>query len=186
MKARALMLDKKLPRILCALLMVVICSAAVWAADDSQTADDKKPTFELKSIAFKDFDLSNKTAEVLASVVVKTAAGGFKLTDVKYQLKLNDQELAQGKCENDVEISASGETLLELPFTVDITAIPGVAWHTLTDSLTVRYELETEYTIPLFASLKHTQKTSFKGDLPLGEAFATLSNKLKEKLFGKP
>ena len=172
--------------VLCALILLMFCSIAIQAADDSKIAEDKKPTFELKGISFKGFDLSNKTADVVASVEVKNLSGGFKFTDVNYKLKLNDNEVAEGKYERELEIPASGEILLELPFTVDMTSIPGVAWNTITDSFTLRYELETEFTVPIFAALKHTQKSSFKGDLPLGDAFTSLSNKLKEKLFGKP
>ncbi len=173
-------------KVIGALMIVLMCCVALRAADDHQAVEDKKPTFELKSLAFKSFDLSNKTAHGMASVAVKNPYGAFKLADVKYKLKLNDQEVAEGKYEKELEIPASVEVTLELPFTVDITSIPGVAWNTITDSLILRYELETEFTVPLFAALKHTQKSSFKGDLTLGEAFASVSNKLKEKLFGKP
>jgi LEA14-like dessication related protein len=177
---------KKVSRFLYALMFMGFCGIAVHAADDGRPAEDKKPTFELKDIAFKGFDLSNKTADIIATVEVKNLNGGFKLTDVQYKFKLNDNQLAEGRYEKELEIPASGEVLLELPFTVDMTAIPGVAWSTITDSLRLRYELEAEFTVPIFAALKHTQKSSFKGDLPLGEAFTSLSNKLKEKLFGKP
>ena len=61
-----------------------------------------------------------------------------------------------------------------------------MAWNTVTDSLTLRYELDTEFTIPLFASLKHTQKSSFTGDFPIGTALTALPGRLKERLFGKP
>ena len=179
-------MSKKIHQFLCALMILTLCGIAAKAADDSQIAEAKKPTFELKGITFKGFDLSNKTAEVLASVEMKNLSGGFKLTDVHYKLKLNDNPVAEGKYEKELDIPASGELVLELPFTVDMTSIPGVAWNTITDSFTLRYELEAEFTIPIFATLKHTQKSSFTGDLPLGDAFTSLSNKLKEKLFGKP
>jgi LEA14-like dessication related protein len=180
------MVFKNLRQVVCALLVIAFCGAAIRAADDSKTDDDKKPKFELKSIAFKSFDLSNKTADVVATVEVKNAAGAFKLQDVNYRLKLNDQGVAEGKYEKDLEIPASGEMMIELPFTVDMTSIPGVAWNTISDSFTLRYELEAEFTIPLFAAPKARQKTSFTGDIPIGEAFRSLSNKLKEKIFGKP
>jgi LEA14-like dessication related protein len=179
-------MSKKLRPFLCALMILTLCGVAARAADDDKIAEHKKPAFELKGITFKGFDLSNKTADILASVEMKNLSGGFKLTDVHYKLKLNDNQVAEGKYEKELEIPASGELLLELPFTVDMTAIPGVAWNTLTDSFTLHYELEAEFTIPIFAALKHTQKSSFTGDLPLGDAFTSLSNKLKEKLFGKP
>jgi LEA14-like dessication related protein len=186
MKTKRFTVNRKIGPVLCALTLLMFCSMAVHAGDDSKMAEDKKPTFELKGIAFKGFDLSSKTADVIASVEIKNLSGGFKLTDVHYNLKLNDNQVAEGKYEKELEIPASGEILVELPFTVDITSVPGVAWNTITDSFTLRYELETEFTVPIFAMLKHTQKSSFKGDLPLGEAFTSLSNKLKEKLFGKP
>lgn len=168
------------------MMMLALCGLAVRAADDGKVAEAKKPTFALQGIAFKGFDLLKQTAEVSASVEVKNLSGGFKLSDVQYRLKLNENQVAEGRYEKELEIPASGEVVLELPFTVDMTAIPGVAWNTISDSFILRYELETEFTVPLFAALKHTQKSSFKGDLPLGEAFASVSNKLKEKLFGKP
>jgi LEA14-like dessication related protein len=179
------MSGKPLNRVLWGLLVIALCGAAVRAADDRKT-DDRKPTFDLKSIAFKGFDLANKTADVIASVEVKNAGGAFKLRDVQYKLKLNDRAVADGKIDQDLEIPASGEAIIELPFTVDMTAIPGVAWNTVSDSFTLRYELEAEFTIPLFAALQTTQKTSFTGDIPIGQAFSSLSNRLKEKIFGKP
>jgi LEA14-like dessication related protein len=184
--ARGLMSYKTLRRIFCLLMIVAFCGAAMGASRNRQNDDDKKPKFELKGIACKGFDLANKTAEVVATVDVKNAGGAFKLKDVNYKLRLNDQEVAEGKYEKDLEIPATGEATFELPFTVELTSIPGVAWNAIGEAFTLRYELETEFTIPLFATLKHTQKTSFKGDLPIGEAFSSLSNKLKEKLFGKP
>jgi LEA14-like dessication related protein len=177
---------KKVSRFLGVLVLLGLSAITLRAADNSKITEDKKPTFELKGIAFKGFDLANKTADIIASVEVKNLSGGFKLTDVQYAFKLNEHKVAEGKYEKELEIPASGEVLLELPFTVDMTTVPGVAWNTITDSFTLRYELETEFTVPIFAALKHTQKSSFKGDLALGEAFTSLSNKLKEKLFGKP
>ena len=172
-------------RIFCACIAIAFYGAAVRAAPDRNSGEEKRPTFELKSIAFKGFDLSNRTADVIAAVEVKNG-GGFRLKDVKYRLKLNDREVGEGKVDEDLKLPASGESLIELPFTVDMTSIPGVAWGAITDSFTLRYELEAEFTIPIFGALKHTQKTTFKGDLPLGEAFSSLSTRLKEKIFGKP
>lgn len=184
--SKRFILYKKMSRVIGTLILVTMCGVAVGAAGGQQAGEDKKLTLELKSIALKGFDLSKKTADGVATVEVKNPGGAFKLIDVNYRLKLNDHQVAAGKYEKELEIPATGEVTLELPFTVDITSIPGVAWNTITDSLTLRYEFETEFTIPLFASLKHRQQSSFKGDLPVGEAFASLSNRLKEKLFGKP
>ena len=93
------MIQQKVPRMFCALLVIALCCVVGKAADDKQSDDDKKPKFELKNIAFKGFDLSNKTAEVMALVEVKNVGGALKLQDVKYKLRLNDQEVAEGHCE---------------------------------------------------------------------------------------
>src|SRR5437868_4448490 len=94
---------RKVSQVLCALILLAFCSAAACSADDSKIADDKKPTFELKGIAVKGFDLANKTADILASVEIKNLNGGFKLTDVNYKLKLNDNQVAEGKYEKELE-----------------------------------------------------------------------------------
>ena len=169
--------------------LVLLCHLALFevpAASAAQTQDARKPDVELQGLELKGVDLSNKTADVLFSVAVKNPGPAFKLKDLTYRLKLNDYQAAEGKYEKEVEVAASGETVVELPFTFDLTKIPGVAWNAMTESFILRYELETEFTVPLFASLKHTQKTSFKGDFPLGDVLTSLPGRLKEKLFGKP
>jgi LEA14-like dessication related protein len=175
----------KVSRFLCALILLSACGVG-GRADDNRMADQQKPTFALQGIAFKGFDLLKQTADVTATVEIKNLAAGFKLSDVNYRLKLNENQVAEGRYEKELEIPASGQVEVELPFTVDLTAIPGVAWNSISDSFTLRYELQTEFTVPIFAGLRHTQKSSFTGDLPLGEAFSSLSTRLKEKLFGKP
>lgn len=170
----------------CVLLLVCCLAPSGVLAATTQPQEERKPDVELKGVELKGVDLSNKTADVLFSVAVKNPGLAFKLKDLNYRLSLNDYQAAEGKYEKEVEIAAGGETVVELPFTFDLTKIPGVAWNAMTESFTLRYELETEFTVPLFGSLKHTQKTSFKGDFPLTEALTSLPTRLKEKLFGKP
>ncbi|MEW6125486.1 MAG: LEA type 2 family protein [Acidobacteriota bacterium] len=155
-------------------------------AQTHQSTEAKPPQVELQTIRYDKFDFWKKTIDVIAVVSVKNQTAALKLQDVTYKLKLNDNAVAEGKHDKDIEIPATGEVEIELPFTVDLTSIPGVAWDAMTESFTLRYEIETEFTVPLFASLKHTQKSSFKGDLPIGEAVYSLSKKFKERLFGKP
>lgn len=168
------------------LLGWLLLSTMTIVAQDNRSTDAKLPLVELKTIKYERFNFWNKTIEVIAVIGVKNQSAALRLQDVNYKLKLNDQAVATGKRETDIEIPATGETEIELPFTVDLTQIPGVAWEAITESFTLRYEIETEFTVPLFASLKHKQATSFKGDLPIGEAVYALSKKFKERLFGKP
>jgi LEA14-like dessication related protein len=165
--------------------MVVIWCQASAPAQEVKPLEANKPQVVLKDINFDKFDLWKKTVEMIAVVEIKSPGVALKLRDVNYKLKLNDNPVAEGQYEQDVELPATGETEIKLPFTLDLTSLPGVTWDMITESFTLRYEIETAFTIPLFAALNHTQKTSFKGDLPLGEAVYSLSKKFREKIFGK-
>lgn len=165
-------------------ILLILCGLAGVAG--GQTGGEKKPDLELKGIEWKGVNLANQTAEAVFSVAIKNPGPAFKLQDLTYRLTLNDRPVADGAYEKDVAVAATGETVVALPLTFDLTQIPGVAWNAAKDSFTVRYELQTEFTIPIFAALKHTQKTSFKGDVPIPDALTALPGKLKEKLFGKP
>lgn len=162
-------------------MIVTLCYASTLAQE--KPAPDK-PQVVLKDIHFDKLDLWKKTVEMIAVVEIKSQGVALKLRDMNYRLKLNDHPVAEGKYADEIELSATDKTEINLPFALDLTSLPGVTWDMLTESFTLRYEIETEFTIPLFAALKHTQKTSFKGDLPIGEAVYSLSKKFKEKIFG--
>jgi LEA14-like dessication related protein len=164
--------------------MVMTLSYASTLAQDKPTSEANKPQVVLKNINFDKFDLWKKTVEMIAVVEIKSQGVALKLRDVNYKLKLNDNPVGEGKYE-ELEIPATEKVEVKLPFTLDLTSLPGVTWDMITESFTLRYEIETEFTIPLFANLKTSQKTSFKGDLPIGEAVYSLSKKFKEKIFGK-
>jgi LEA14-like dessication related protein len=168
-------------QILGGLLVVTLCYA-VTPAQEKPAPD--KPQVVLKDIHFDKLDLWKKTVEMIAVVEIKNQGAALKLRDMNYKLKLNDHPVAEGKYADEIALSATDKTEVQLPFTLDLTSLPGVTWDMLTESFTLRYEIETEFTLPLFAALKHTQKTSFKGDLPIGEAVYSLSKKFKEKIFG--
>ncbi len=167
------------------LLFLLLFSSPLAFAQEANPAEARQPQVVLKTINFDKFDLWKKTVEVIAVVEIKSQGVALKLQEVNYKLKLNDNPVAEGKYEKEIAIPASGESEINLPFTLDLTSLPGVTWDMISESFTLRYEIETEFTIPLFATLKHTQKTSFKGDLPLGEAIYSLSKKFKERIFGK-
>lgn len=164
-------------------MLLWLCNAYALAQQTNSSAANK-PQVLLKDINFDKFDLWKKTIEVIAIVEIKSPGVALKLQDLNYKLKLNDNAVAEGKYEKEIAIPATGETEIKLPFTLDLTTLPGVTWDMMSESFTLRYEIETEFTIPLFATLKHTQKTSFKGDLPLGEAVYSLSKRFKAKIFG--
>ena len=168
------------------LLSAVVLLCGLLTTGYAQVQEGKKPEVELKSFEIKAVKLSEMTVETVVSMAIKNPGPAFRLQDLTYRLTLNEQKIAAGAYEKEVTVAAAAETVVELPFTVELTKVPGVAWNAASDSFTLRYELETEFTIPLFANLKHTQKSSFKGDFPIPDAITALPAWVKEKLFGKP
>lgn len=163
-----------------ALLIVIACAGLAHAGDD------KQPSVKLKGIALKSFTLSNQTAETTVSIEIDNPGPEFKIKDASYCLKLNQRQAAEGKRDEEITVPAAGSITVDLPVTVNLAELPGVTWSTIIDGLTVNYELETEFTVPVFALFNHTVKTSFKGDLPLGQMILSLPGILKERWFGKP
>ena len=167
-------------------LSAVVLLCGLLTAGYAQAQDEKRPEVVWKGFEIKGVNLSDMTVETVVSVAIKNPGPAFRLQDLTYRLTLNEYKIASGAYEKEVEVAAAAETVVELPFTVEMTRVPGVAWNAATDSFTLRYELETEFTIPLIAALKHTQKSSFKGDFPIPDAITALPAWIKEKLFGKP
>src|SRR5262249_44610731 len=143
----------------------------------------QKPDFQVKSVKLNGIDWSKKTADTTVVVVITNPGIGFKLTDLHYKLKMNDSSFAEGKYDQEAQIPTKGEAEIELPFTIDLTTLPLVTWNSIKDSLTLHYEIEAEFKIPLLALFSTMRKTSFKGDFSLTEALAELPAKIKEKIF---
>ena len=167
----------------CLLLLLMLLALFSVASFAQEKAAEEKPDFKVKSVKLNGIDWSNKTADTTVLIVITNPGVGFKLTDLNYKLKMNETSFAEGKYDKEVQIPAKGEAEIELPFTIDLTTIPIVAWNSIKDSLTLHYEIEAEFKIPLFTFLTSSQKTSFKGDFSLTEALPELPAKVKEKIF---
>ncbi|HKY04981.1 MAG TPA: LEA type 2 family protein [Blastocatellia bacterium] len=163
-------------RSLLALLFIVAVSSGARAAED------KKPQVTLKRVTVNRVDLSKQTAEATVSVEVDNPGSAFKIKDVSYRLKLNDRKVAEGKHKNEIKVAAASRTQIDVPITVDLRAIPGVTWATISDGFVINYVLETEFTVPVFAFFNHKVKTSFAGDLPLSSLMSTLPGSIKDFL----
>jgi len=85
----------------------------------------------------------------------------------------------------DIEVPANSSATFELPCSVDLSALPGVAWAVVAGGFDVHYELETEFTVPLFASLSPRIKTSITGDLSLAESVSGWTARIKERMASK-
>ena len=74
---------------------------------------------------------------------------------------------------------------VELPCTVDLSALPGIAWSVVAGGFDVHYQLDTEFTVPLFGSLSPKVKTSFGGDLSLARTVTGWTAQIKERIASK-
>ena len=170
-----------LNRLLFFLSLLALLQLSSFAQENS--AQQQKPDFKVKSVKLNGIDWSNKTADTTVVVVVSNPGIGFKLSDLHYKLKMNESSFAEGKYDKDAQIPTKGEAEIELPFTIDLTTLPLVAWNSIKDSLALHYEIEAEFKIPLLNLFSPMQKTSFKGDFSLTEALSELPAKIREKIF---
>jgi len=163
-----------------ALLIILACASV------TEAAQDKKPTVKLKGIAVKQIDLADQIAETTVSIEIENPGPAFKVKDASYRLKLNGQLTAEGKHNEEIQVPAASTATVELPVTVNLAALPAVTLSAITDGLNLSYEIETQFTVPLFAMFNHKVKTAFKGDLPVGDTLISLPGKLVDRIFGKP
>lgn len=168
-----------MPRAAAAILLVVVSSAQTRAFVQT------KPAVHLKGVSVKSIDWSNRTAEAQLSIAIDNPGPAFKLKDLSYRLKLNDTQAAEGKYDKEIEVPAASSATFELPCRVDLSALPGVAWSVIAGGFDVRYELATEFTVPIFGPLSPRIKTSIAGDLSLAETVTGWTAKIKERISSK-
>jgi len=162
-----------------ALLLLVALTGVV-------RAEDKKPAVKLKAIALKHLDVTSLVADTLVTVEIENSGPAFTIKAASYRLKLNDHEAAEGHHDEAINVPAESSITVDLPLTINLAALPGVTWRTITDGLNLNYKLVTEFDVPRLGMFTHKMKTSFSGTLPVGDMALGLPGKLKEKLFGKP
>lgn len=152
---------------------------------ETRAFEENKPAVHLKGVSIKAVDWNNRTAETELSIAIDNPGPAFKLKDLSYRLKLNDKQAAEGKYDKDIEVPANSSATFELPCSVDLSALPGVAWAVVAGGFDVHYELETEFTVPLFASLSPRIKTSIGGDLSLAGTVSGWTARIKERIASK-
>lgn len=159
-----------------ALLLVLVSSKQTPALEE------KKPTLQLKGVSIKSFDWRNRTAETELLIAIDNPGPAFKVKDLSYRLQLNKKQAAQGKYDKAIEVPAAANAVFQLPCRVDLSALPGVAWAVIAGGFDVHYELETEFTVPLFPSLSPRVKTSIVGDLSLAQKVGGWTARIKERI----
>ena len=150
----------------------------------AQSVDRAKPQIRLKGLSFKSMDWVNQIAQTELSITVDNPGPALKLRDLSYRLKLNDKQAAEGKYSKDIELPARASKTLELPCSIDLTAIPGVAWSVIAGGFDVHYQFDTEFTVPLSPALTPRIKTSINGDLSLTETVSGWSARIKDRISG--
>jgi LEA14-like dessication related protein len=163
------------------LVAAVICLALVPAAN-AQSVEYKKPAVHLKAVSVEGVDWSKRTAETKLSIEVENAGPAFKLKDLSYRLKLNDKQAGEGKYEREITVPAGSNTQFDLPCSVDLSAVPGIAWGVIAGGFDVHYELETEFTFPVFPPLNPRIKTAICGDLSLAATVQGWTAKIKDRI----
>ena len=158
---------------------------ALVLSSHSPAVEEKKPTLQLQGVSIKSIDWRNQTAETGLSIAIKNPGPALKVKDLRYRLKLNEKQAAEGKYEKVIQIPAESMTTVELPCIVDLSALPGVAWAVVAGGFDVHYQLDTEFTVPLFGSLSPKVKTSIGGDLSLARTVSGWTARIKERIASK-
>jgi LEA14-like dessication related protein len=159
-----------------AILLLIVSASTVRAVDD------KKPDVHLKGVSVKGIDWSNRTADAELSISIDNPGPAFELRDLSYRLTLNTRQAAEGKYPNSIKVAAHSSTTVDLPCSVDLTALPGVAWGIIAGGFDVHYELETAFTVPLFPSFNPRIKSTIGGDLSLAGTVSGWTARIKERL----
>jgi LEA14-like dessication related protein len=176
----------KVTRTTLALLVVIACLSTARPVMGAFPTDHKKPDVKLKSIAINRLDWSNRVADATVTVEINNPGSEFKVRDVSYRLKLNGQVAAKGKYKNEVKVPAASSITLDVPITVNLSALPAVSWTTVSEGLKMSYEMDAEFTVPVFAFFNHKVKTAFTGELTRGSLMSSMSSKVREQVGLKP
>lgn len=165
--------------------IVAVFLLLALSAGHTLAFDDRKPEAHLKAVAIRGLDWNNRTAETALSITIDNPGPAFTIKDLNYKLKLNDKQAAEGRYEKAVQVPAHSSVTFDLPCNVDLKALPGVAWGIIAGGFDVHYELETEFTLPLFPPLSPRIKTSINGDLSLVAAVSGWTTRIKERISQK-
>lgn len=158
---------------------------AIVSPAQTRAIEENKPAVHLTGVSIKAVDWNSRTAEAELSIALDNPGPAFKLKDLSYRLKLNEKQAAEGKYDKAIEVPANSTATFELPCSVDLSALPGVAWAVVAGGFDVHYELETEFTVPLFPSLNHRLKTTLAGQFSLVGTVSGWTAKIKERIANK-
>jgi len=146
--------------------------------------ESSKPSIHLKGVSVKSVDWANRKAETQLTIEIENPGPAFKVKDLSYRLKLNDHQTAEGKSDKEIELPEKSSASFELPCSVDLSALPGVAWAVISDGFDVHYELETEFAVPVLSLIAPKFKTSIGGELSLVNTVSGWTARIRERIAG--
>jgi LEA14-like dessication related protein len=162
--------------------IIVVVTLALVLTPTAGASEAAKPKISFKGLSVRRVDVDKKTVELRVKVDVNNPGPGFKLKDLRYRVKLNAEDAAAGRAEKRLEIAAESTSSLELPLMVRLKSLPLITWTTVTDGFTVKYEVQIEGTVPVFASLTHKLRVESNGELSLSEAIADCYARMRNRL----
>lgn len=165
-----------------AILLVVAMVLLAPVTSATPQAEYKKPAVHLKGVRVEGVDWPRRTAETKLSIEVENTGPAFKLKDLSYRLKLNDKQAGEGKYEPEITVAAGSSTTIDLPCSVDLSAVPAIAWGIIAGGFDVHYELETEFTLVVFPPFNPRIKTAIGGDLSLTATVSGWTTKIKDRM----
>jgi len=86
-------------------------------------AEDKN-RYQLKGIALKHLDVTSLVAETTISLEIENPGPAFTIKEASYRLKLNDQDAAEGKRDEEINVPAESNITVDFPLTINLAALP--------------------------------------------------------------
>lgn len=166
-------------------LAIALVALSVAASAHAQSPEPSKPEVQLKGVSIERVDVQKRTADTKLFISIDNPGPGFTVKDLRYRLKLNDRQAGEGTYDRAITIPDHAAATVELPCRVDLSSLPGVVWRIIAAGFDVRYELETEFSVPIFPPLNPRVKRTIGGELSLAGTVSGWTAKIKEHLSSK-
>ena len=122
-------------------------------------------SMKVGDVTLEAIDFRSQTARLSVGLDVSNRLIPVSLKDFDYRLRLFDQDFINGRYDGTMKIGRQGSRV-NLPVTVSLRSIPGIVWNAFSNRGQVRYELGTDFTLPLFIFNKRVS-ANFDGEVPL-------------------
>lgn len=137
--------------------------SSIGGLDDriNNFVDVKVSELTLEAINFRD-----QTARLNLGLDITNPYIPVKLKDFGYRLSLFNQPTIEGQQNGTLRLGGRNGAHVDLPVVVNLRAIPEVLWSAFSNRGNVRYQLDTDFSVPLLFFSKHVNQ-SFAGEVPL-------------------